>query len=50
MFTNNLAVEFSSAKFDRDVEEVKEIAIRRFRIRGFWRAIILIGSSSYKAG
>ena len=31
----------------KDVEEAKEIAIRRSSIHG---AIILIGSSSYKAG
>ena len=45
-FTVNLAVEDPSAKFNKDVDEAKEIAIRRFRIH---RAVILIGSSSYKA-
>ena len=39
-----------SKKFDKHVEEAKEIGIRRFRVRVFWWTIILIGSSSYKTG
>lgn len=46
-FTINLAVEIPSAKFNKNVEEAKEIAIRRFSIHG---AIILKEAVPTKPG